>query len=128
LEEEYERTKQIIDDYDYNAGYVVIVYSLDNKWKKDFDLIKKSKYSETSKEFKNLFPEKITHFEKKTNQTQTSLQHLVFRKDKKLLAFWEEKLGTDMLTKNNLEIWSEFDVKKETLDIKKHYENKTNIK
>ena len=34
LDDEYQRTKQLIDDYDYEDGFVVVVYTLDKKWKK----------------------------------------------------------------------------------------------
>ena len=37
LDEEYERTKSIIDDYDYENGHVVIVYNIDDKFKKDVE-------------------------------------------------------------------------------------------
>ncbi len=42
LDEEYERTKSIIDDYDYENGYVVLVYQLDGKFKRDFQFVKTS--------------------------------------------------------------------------------------
>ncbi len=45
LDAEYERTTALIDDYDYNGGYVILVYTLDDKWKSDFDLIRQGKYS-----------------------------------------------------------------------------------
>jgi len=39
LDSEYERTKQIVEDYDYDEGFVVVVYSLNKKFKEDFKLI-----------------------------------------------------------------------------------------
>ena len=59
LDDEYERTKTIIDDYDYEDGFVVLVYELNDKFKRDFDLVRKGKYSETSREFQTLFPKII---------------------------------------------------------------------
>jgi hypothetical protein len=41
LDEEHERSKQVIDDYDYEKGYVVIVYELNPRLKDDIELIKK---------------------------------------------------------------------------------------
>ena len=43
LEVEQERTKDFIEDYDYEDGYVVLVYKLNAKFKKDFAIIKKGK-------------------------------------------------------------------------------------
>ena len=59
LDKEYERTKSVIDDYDYEDGYVVVVYKLNPKWKKDFMLVREGLYSRTSEEFQKLFPQVI---------------------------------------------------------------------
>ena len=56
LDKEHERTKQIIDDYDYPGGYVILVYKLDKKYKNDYELVRQGKYSQTSKEYQDLFP------------------------------------------------------------------------
>ena len=37
--DEYERTKDIIEDYDYEDGYVVVVYKLNMEFKEDFNTI-----------------------------------------------------------------------------------------
>ena len=59
LDGEYERTTAMIDDYDYEEGFVVLVYELNKKFKTDFGLIKLGKYSKTSKEFQSMFPKVI---------------------------------------------------------------------
>src|SRR5688572_10756927 len=41
LDFEYERTQIIIDDYDYEDGFIIFVYQLNPKFRKDFELIKK---------------------------------------------------------------------------------------
>ena len=51
LEKEYETNHSLIDDYDYEDGFVVLVYKLPSKHHKDYQLIRAGKYSETSKEF-----------------------------------------------------------------------------
>src|SRR6478735_660094 len=43
IDEEYERNSGIIEDYDYEGGYVVLVYGLNKDFEKDFKLIKKGK-------------------------------------------------------------------------------------
>ena len=59
LDGEYERTKSIIDDYDYEDGYVVVVYEINPKLKDDIDLIKQGKYSKTSQKFQEIFPKVV---------------------------------------------------------------------
>ena len=51
LDNEYERTKAVIEDYDYEDGYVVVVYQLNKEYIKDFQLIREGKYSKTSPSF-----------------------------------------------------------------------------
>ena len=55
LDDEYERTTAIIEDYDYPDGYVVVVYKLNMKWEINFDLIRQGRYSETTDNFQKLF-------------------------------------------------------------------------
>ena len=59
LDGEYERTKSIIDDYDYEDGYVVVVYEINPRLKNDIELIKQGKYSQTSTKFQEIFPKVI---------------------------------------------------------------------
>ncbi|MEI8254032.1 MAG: hypothetical protein WCG25_10210, partial [bacterium] len=59
LDSEYERTKDLITDYDHANGFIVVVYKLDPKFKSDFALIKQSRYSKTSPEFQSLFPKVV---------------------------------------------------------------------
>lgn len=124
LNDEYERTKQIIEDYDYEGGYVVVVYTLDVTYKKDFNLIKQGKYSETSKNFQDLFPKFVTIKNKKVQSK--SLQDMIFKKDQKLINFWQDIISTEYLTHFHLEVWPNFDKNKETLNIKEIIENEQN--
>jgi hypothetical protein len=118
LEEEYERTKFIIDDYDYEDGYVVVVYKLDITYKKDFKLIKEGKYSQTSKKFQALFPKTMrVYISTNTFETKTTLQYRIFNKTEDLKEFWEEKL--DMELDENSEVWTIFLEDKESLDLNK---------
>lgn len=116
LEEEYERTKDIIEDYDYAGGYVVVVYKLNPEFKEDFDKVRNSKYSSTSKKFQKLFPQKVRL--KGSKEFQDSVQYLIFTKDTQLLDFWEEIIGTTKISSHNLEVWPGYNELLETLDIK----------
>jgi hypothetical protein len=117
LDGEYERTKSIIDDYDYEDGYVVVVYELDNKYKRDFEYVKKGKYSKTSKEFQSLFP-KIVKI--KTNgryKDEISLQYRIFNHTEDLVQFWENKL--DVKFDDDQELWHAFIEENEILNLDK---------
>lgn len=117
LDNEYERTKSVIEDYDYEDGFVVVVYQLNDKYKKDFNLVKQGKYSKTCADFKKLFPRTVTV----NNKEEVSLQYRIFNKTKDLIAFWEEKLGIDLqeFLGEDHEVWDGFDEEKETLNLDK---------
>lgn len=117
LEKEYARTKWIIEDYDYPDGYVVVVYSLDPDYKKDYDLVRKGKYSKTSREFQNLFPQIIKVTIDGIEMEKVSMQFRVFNKTEDLIQHWEDKFGVEF--DNTMEVWTTFEEDKETLDIEK---------
>ena len=117
LDSEYERTKAVIEDYDYEDGYVVVVYALNQIYKRDFELVKKGKYSKTSPEFQKLFP-KIVKI--KTNgyyKDEVSLQYRVFNHTQDLVQFWEDKL--DVKFDDDQEVWHAFIEEKEVLNLDK---------
>lgn len=118
LETEYQRTKNVIDDYDYEGGYVVVVYKLDSKWKKDFLLVREGLYSKTSESFQNVFPRVIKADKKRgVIKDQVSLQFRVFTRSEELIKYWENKL--DVVFTNDMEVWDGFHVENETLDLDK---------
>jgi hypothetical protein len=117
LDDEYERTKSIIDDYDYEGGFIVIVYELDTKFKKDFNIVRQGKYSKTSQEFQKLFPKNIRIKKGTFSRDEISLQYRVFNKTEDLRKFWENKIGVDF--EDDWEVWYGFDLDKETLLINK---------
>ncbi len=125
LENEYERTKNVIEDYDYEDGYVVVVYQLDKKYNKDFMLIKEGKYSKTSVEFQKLFPKIIKIVKNGLNRDELSLQYRIFNKSEELIEFWEEKLGIDLKSTigNDFEVWEGWDEQKEILELNTIKEN-----
>ena len=115
LDEEYQRTKSIVDDYDYEGGYVVLVYELDGKWANDFALVKQGKYSKTSDAFKNLFPKTVKIIKNGLRRDEVSLQYRIFRKANDLREFWEEKLGVEF--DESMEVWQGWIEEKEILNI-----------
>jgi hypothetical protein len=117
LDEEYERTKNILDDYDYEDGYIVVVYLLNPDYTKDYQLVKQGKYSKTSKEFQTLFPKIIKIVKNGLRKDEISLQYRVFNKTEDLKKFWEDKLDVTFDQEN--EIWHGFVEEKEVLNLDK---------
>lgn len=116
LDEEYERTKQLITDYNYQDDYVVLVYELNDRFKEDFAKIKKGAYSKTSKEFQAMFPEKVPV----TGGMSYSTQYRVFNQTEDLIKFWQDKL--DVVLESGQELWEMYDENKEILS-KKTFKN-----
>lgn len=117
LIKEYERTESLIDDYDCDREHVILVYKLDVKHKKDFDLIKLGHYSKTSDQFQLLFPKIIKIMKGNLHRDEISLQYRIFNKTEDLVKFWEDKL--DVNFKNEYEVWEGFDINNEILNINK---------
>jgi hypothetical protein len=115
LDGEYERTKSIIDDYDYEDGYVVIVYEINSKLKGDIELVKQGKYSKTSPAFQGIFPKVVQIKKNGMRRDEISLQYRVFNKTEDLVKFWEDKLGMEL--PEDLEVWHGFFEEFETLDL-----------
>jgi hypothetical protein len=113
LDGEYERTKQILDDYDHRNGFVVVVYKLDMKYAKDFSLIRQGRYSHASPEFQKLFPEEVTILLNGIPHKEVSLQYRIFNKTKDLIDFWEEKF--DLQFNEEQELWYKFKEEEEIL-------------
>lgn len=121
LDEEYERTKSIIDDYDYEGGYIVVVYKLNSRLEEDFKLIKESKYSQTSKKFQEIFPKIVKITKLGFVKDEISLQYRIFNKTQDLYDYWENILGTSI--DSTTEIWQGFFEENETINLTKIKEN-----
>ena len=127
LDNEYERTQQIIEDYDYKGGFVVVVYELNKEFKKDFEIIKQSKYSKTSEEFQKLFPKVIKLKKNGLHRDELSLQYRIFNKTKDLVEYWKDKIGRSSTWEDDYEVWSSFEENKEVLTKKILNENRKTI-
>ena len=118
LDKEYERTKDLIEDYDVGE-YIVIVYKLNKKFKDDFELVYKGKYSHTSKKFQALFlASKKIITEDGLHRDEISLQVRIFKKTEDLQEYWIDSLGMDNKKckwNDSYEVWSGFEIENETL-------------
>jgi len=117
LDEQYEKMKSIIDDYDYEGGFVVLVYELDKKFKKDFDLVKQGKYSKTSKQFQAAIPKMVKVKKGAFYKEEMSLQHRIFNQTEDLKQYWEDKIGVEF--DDNMEVWQGWIEENEILFIEK---------
>ena len=117
LDNEYERTKSIIDDYDYEDGYVVVVYEINPRLKGDVELVKQGKYSQTSPAFQGSFPKVVQIKKNGLRRDEISLQYRVFNKTEDLVKFWEDKLGVEL--PSDVEVWHGFFEENEILDLDK---------
>ena len=128
LDNEYERTEQVIEDYDYEGGFVVVVYKLDAEYKQDYQLVKLGRYSETSEDFQKLFPKVVKLKKNGLHRDELSLQYRVFNKTQDLIEYWEKKLGIEWDA--DLEVWEGWNKDKEILNINKlkNDESKRNIR
>ena len=117
LDSEYEKTKSIIDDYDYEEGYVVVVYQISPRLMPDIELVKQGKYSKTSSKFQQIFPKTITIKKNGFQKDELSLQYRVFNKTEDLKQFWEDMF--DVVFDDDMEVWSGFSEGYETLDLDK---------
>lgn len=115
LDNEYERTTYMVDDYDYEDGYVVVVYGLNPMWREDFMLVKEGLYSRTSEEFQKVFPKVIKIMKNGLHRDEISLQYRIFKKTDDLKQYWEDRL--DITFGEDMEVWDGFDTIKETLDL-----------
>ena len=117
LDSEYERTGQIIEDYDYDKGFVVVVYKLDNTLTDDFTLVKLGKYSKTSQKFQALFPKVIKMMKGGLHRDEISLQYRVFNRTRDLIEHWENEFNVSI--GDEQELWRAFVSEEEELTITK---------
>lgn len=106
LNSEYERTKAILDDYDYKNGFVVVVYKLNSGFALDFELVKQSQYSKTSKDFQNQFSELVEVEINGVKKMEKSLQYQIFNKTSALKKWWEAHNCLSFV--EGQEIWHRF--------------------
>jgi len=114
IDREYERTGSLIDDYDYEQGYVVVVYKLNSDFNIDFNLVREGKYSKTSPQFQALFS-RVVHITLSNGlrRDELSLQYRIFNKTKDLTQFWENEFNVNF--DEEQEVWEGFCEETETL-------------
>jgi hypothetical protein len=96
IEGERTRGAQIIDEYDYPEGWVMLVYQWPEKWKKDVDIVLTGKFSKVSEEFKCVTPEFVERTLGGFRTKKLSTQHQIYQKTDLLKNYWKEKYDLDL--------------------------------
>lgn len=118
VEEEKERTPQLVEDYDYEGGYVVLIYVLPERMASDYEKFLKGRYSKFSREFKEMFTKMVMWKDNMgRSRNEPSIQWRIFKKDGDIRKYWEEEIGTTFT--EDMEVWSVPSEDKEMLDINK---------
>jgi hypothetical protein len=116
LENEYRKETRIVEDYDYEGGYVVVVYKIHDKYLPEYQLFLQGKYSKFSLEYVAMFPsEIIVQDTMGMPQIKKSLHYHIFNRSKEIKEYWEKKIGQSI--SDDMELWSSPDMDKEVLDI-----------
>lgn len=110
--EEQRKANNVVDDYDYENGFVVVVYKLDDRWVDDYQLFYEGKYSKFSDEFKNMFPKREIITVNGRRRDEITLQWSVFKKSKILIEQWKEEIDIDL---SGEELWNKPDTSREIL-------------
>lgn len=119
IDKEYRLRNDILEDYDYSGGYVVVVYKIPQKYIDDYKLFLEGKYSKFSEQYKRLFPEMAETTNKAGDKEMMyTVPYLVFVKGKPIKEYWENKLGVKL--DKDMEYWSVPNINgSDTLDINK---------
>lgn len=96
LEKERERKAKIIDEYDYDDGWTMVVYQYDGRWANDVRKLMKGRFSLVSKEFQESIPKTIRTGTTGIFKDKVTIQHEIFRKHPDLADYWQEELGLEL--------------------------------
>lgn len=110
-----ESHKEFKQSYDIEDG-VVFVFQINPLYKKDVQLLKQGKYSLTSKEFKELFPQFVKN---KKGQKTLFPNWMILHKHPQQRKTMEEKVGCAI--DENAELWDLFSPEYEVLNYNKEF-------
>jgi len=116
LKSEYNRTNWMLEDYDYEGGYIVTVYKFPEKFMREYNLFLKGKYSQFGPDYVNLFPEKVEIVKNGKRSLKFSLAYHIFNRSEAIRKYWERMIGEELPA--DAELWSSPNIETtETLDI-----------
>lgn len=114
----FTNTVDIIEDYDYKDGYVVVVYQFPKEFEGDYKKFLEGKYSKFSKKFKETYPKLVKIKTSDGRQMdEISVQFRITHRTMDLKEMLEEKLGVEF--ESTQEFFSKPDMGRETLSFAK---------
>ena len=100
---EKEREKgTILDEYDYDGGWTMLVWKYSSRWNKDVELILQGKYSQTSDEYQYEIPSTVPSISLQSDVM--TIQHHIFNKTEWVKEYIYNKYGLEVT--NQDECWS----------------------
>lgn len=118
--QEKERVGEMqIEDYDYDGGYVVVVYLFPDKFLREYKHWEKGEFSLFRQSYIKLFPTEVTTKGNLTTPATRakSIYYHIFNRTSELKEYWEDVTQEEI--EEDMELWSSPDLDKETLDIDK---------
>ena len=114
-ENERTRTTRLVDDYDYEGGWAVLVYLIEERFLPDYQLFMESRYSRFSEPFKSTIP-RITRVESAGRRMDVlSIPFRVMSRHPDLIEYWEDKMGVTFT--DDMELLPAVNMSREVLDI-----------
>jgi hypothetical protein len=117
--QEQERSELLVEDYDYEDGYIVLVYKFPEEYLREYQLFFTGDYSMFRKSYTDKFPqilEEKNQYGMITGQKKSIYNH-IFNRTEELKKMWEKKLDVEL--GEDAEYWSVPNLDKERLDINK---------
>lgn len=122
--EEYEKQENFINDsileiYELDDDYILLVVVFPDKFKKDFSLFMEGRYSEFTKEYKKLFEGVTEVIRKVSNQLvpfqDNSLAFKIINRIKSFKDLYKRSYNVEL--QDNEEWWKAWDMDKEILNL-----------
>lgn len=116
VEKEKARTSLFIDEYDYEEGYIVLVYEFPAELKEDYYRFKRGEYSKLSKEFLKKTPKStsekvkalVEYSDGSTSEQMVSapnMAYMTITKDPLWINALKELFGDDVPFEDGRELW-----------------------
>lgn len=113
FQDEQEREAPICDDYDYEGGYVVLVYRLPDEYEEDYIKFEQGKYSKFSNKIRKFYPLILRN----GDQEVPGLAYRIVTRSEDLIKHWEKEFEVELDPED--EVWEIPNIEKETLKIDK---------
>ena len=104
IDGERERKAKIIDEYDYEDGYIMLVYQYALEWNDDVKTILTGKYSKVSKKYQEFVPKTYKIQKMGVSRDAPSMQHSIIKRLPVYIEYWKNLYDIDINYKTE-EAW-----------------------